>query len=231
VLTLAGLAIGLLILAWVTTRGSALGWHHAPSSPRRIPSPSDGAFKACPVGTVRSLQGKCIKVHQLQLDGVAVAIAWLLKLIGVAFIVVLTLFIYSARPQRKERGEPIPDVEEVPILPSVAEAITEDADALLAALREGSPRNAIVACWIRLEQSVERAGLQVRAGETSTELTIRSIRRYPIDRSSIVALAELYREARFSSHPITEDMRTIAIAALQQLQADLTTSAAAEAGQ
>ena len=42
-----------------------------------------------------------------------------------------------------------------------------------------------------------------------------------VDRGSIRALAALYREARFSQHPMDEQDRGAAIAALERLHADL----------
>jgi hypothetical protein len=42
-----------------------------------------------------------------------------------------------------------------------------------------------------------------------------------VDPGSIGRLAALYREARFSGHPLGEDARTAAEAALRQLHQDL----------
>jgi uncharacterized protein DUF4129 len=219
-LSMAGLAVGLLILAWVTAGGSALGWHHPKATPRTAPTTGE-PVTSCPTGKVRSVQGNCVSEHRLQIDGAAVVIGWVLQIVGIACVIALIWFIYVSRPRPREREELPEDPDPFSALPSVAEAITEDADLQFAALREGSPRNAIVACWIRLEQSVEKAGLDVRPGETSTELTVRAIRRYTLDRSSIATLAKLYREARFSTHPISEDMRVAAINVLERLHDDL----------
>src|SRR5699024_9377457 len=102
-------------------------------------------------------------------------------------------------------------------LPDVGEAVREDAEEQHAALHAGAPRNAIVACWVRLEDAVVSAGLTVRGSETSTELTQRVLATYLVDDAALVRLAALYREARFSRHDITEAMRAEAVEALEEL--------------
>jgi len=52
-------------------------------------------------------------------------------------------------------------------------ALTADAPVQLAALQEGTPRNAIVACWLRLEKAAGQAGVARHPAETSTEFTAR----------------------------------------------------------
>jgi hypothetical protein len=56
------------------------------------------------------------------------------------------------------------------------------------------------------------------------------LRSYAVDRGSLQVLAELYREARFSRHEVTEPMRERAREALQQVQADLGRALLATAG-
>ena len=59
------------------------------------------------------------------------------------------------------------------MLDEVAAAITADAEAQQSALRRGTPRNAIVECWLRLEAAVVAAGVPRNPADTSTELTQR----------------------------------------------------------
>ena len=100
------------------------------------------------------------------------------------------------------------------MLDEVATAITADAAAQQSALRRGTPRNAIVECWLRLEAAVVAAGVPRRPADTSTDLMLRVMAARPIDPTAIANLAALYREARFSDHPMTEDSRREAIDAL-----------------
>lgn len=106
-------------------------------------------------------------------------------------------------------------------LAEVADAIVADADAHRAALDTGSPRNAIVACWLRLESSVESAGVAHDPALTSTELTGEVLQRFPVDTDAATRLGALYREARFSTHDLDERHRQAAIAALDEVHAGL----------
>ena len=91
-----------------------------------------------------------------------------------------------------------------------------DVEAQLAALAHGSPRNAIVACWLRLEDDVAAAGLPRHVAETSAEFTTRVLASYSLDPSAVIELAALYREARFSLHTMEQADRDRALVALAQ---------------
>lgn len=112
--------------------------------------------------------------------------------------------------------------------PQVPRELLEGADAGLEALDEGEPRNAIVAAWVVLESSAAVAGLPRHAYETSAEYVERVLRVWAVDAAALDDLAALYREARFSTHPLTERHRTRAITALGSIRSDLGT--AREAG-
>ncbi|MEM9606302.1 MAG: DUF4129 domain-containing protein [Actinomycetota bacterium] len=127
---------------------------------------------------------------------------------------------WEARPRLRIRrpGRSDRDVE---VLPDVGEAVTEDAERQRALLLDGSPRNAIVRTWLRLEQTVVDVGFERDPSDTATEFTERVLSRYSVEPGAITALAALYREARFSSHPIDEEMRTAAIDALDGVHRSL----------
>lgn len=100
-------------------------------------------------------------------------------------------------------GEPLPDDDVRRVGRALAEGAAEQ-DALLAS---GSPRNGVVACWQWFEERAEAAGLGREGWETSTEFTTRLLTSTDADPGAIARLAGLYREARFSDHPVTEDQR------------------------
>ncbi len=110
-------------------------------------------------------------------------------------------------------------------LAEVADSIVADADAQHAALAEGSPRNGIVACWLRLEASVVRAGVEPDPALTSTELTANVLERFAVEPTAVTRLGALYREARFSTHEFGEHDRQAAIDALDAVHAGLRHSA------
>jgi Domain of unknown function (DUF4129) len=80
----------------------------------------------------------------------------------------------------------------------------------LAALHRGTPRNAIVACWLALNAATVRAGLPEVSSLTSQEYLVRAIGALGLDPPAITELGKLYREARFSTHEMVESQRELA---------------------
>lgn len=91
----------------------------------------------------------------------------------------------------------------------------------LAELDEGRPRNAVVALWLHLERVVRAADFPLRPSDTPTEFGERVAATYRLDRSAMRTLADLYREARFSTHPLTAAQQGDARRSLRRLLADL----------
>ena len=89
------------------------------------------------------------------------------------------------------------------------------------ALAQGEPRNAIVACWLQLEDDVAAAGWPRDAAETSAEYTARVLAAVGLDGEAVATLADLYREARFSTHTMGEADRIRATAALHAVHGSL----------
>lgn len=150
-------------------------------------------------------------------------------LIGVVIIVVIRLIrrAWANRPRlRWDRRQTATDFT---LLDDLAEAVIADAEAQQAALRTGTARNAIVACWLRLEAAVEDAGVEHDPALTSAELTAAVLARFDLDPGPPARLAALYREARFSSHDMGERQRTDAIEALGEIHAGLRSTSAAPA--
>lgn len=122
--------------------------------------------------------------------------------------------------QARRRPEPrVPDIDfdvladPVPLIDEMRRDSREHFELLLG----GSPRNAIVACWDRFEEQAERAGIARRPWETPSEFTIRLLDAASADSAAVTRLSALYGEARFSTHPITEDQRHQAFEALQRI--------------
>lgn len=109
----------------------------------------------------------------------------------------------------------------LPDAAGVSAALLRDAGARITAIGEGSPRNAVVECWLGLEQAVADAGLPRAPWETSAEFTLRVLKALDVDPRALATLARLFREARFSEHELGEESRAAAREALQQLYVDL----------
>ena len=147
---------------------------------------------------------------------------WLLNLAFALFgmaVVGALLLLYrwfsQQRLEEKERREIAEEDELVALLDATSE------DVRYQALSEGDPRNGVVACWVALEEAVQRSGLERDKSETAAELTTRVLNRWQVDPTSITALSEAYREARFSRHPVSEEQRVAAVDALERIHVDL----------
>lgn len=96
-----------------------------------------------------------------------------------------------------------------------------DVEAARSALSTGAPRNAIVACWMRLEGDAATVGLERLDSETSAEYTERVVASSSVDPAPIGELAALYREARFSGHDLDDRHRERALSALSDVERGL----------
>ena len=148
------------------------------------------------------------------------------QILGVLLILfVVTMVVWVARsgnwPRAWRRLRERRD-RQITALPEVNECELEvDVDAARIALAEGSPRNAIVACWMQLERDAAAAGLPRAAAETSAEYVERVVAASSVDPAPIRELAALYREARFSRHELLDDHRSRALAALNRVETAL----------
>lgn len=143
---------------------------------------------------------------------------------GVALIVLARLRLVRRRKQLSGRigvrNSLIPDAGPPPD-EEVDTDLPEALDHGARTIGEGPPRNAIVAAWVRLERAVESERFPHRPEETPSELVERALAAYQLDGEAIRRLAALYREARFSAHPVTEDHRVEAADCLRRLLATL----------
>jgi hypothetical protein len=206
-----------LAVLWVTNAGSV---------PFFSGGPGDGERK--PEGPVKSQLGNQVP-PSLHKHPVELGFFLILSYLALgAFLLVLLAFLASATVTNR-RGRRAQLVEAAEVVGAV-DALAIPADLVrtterqLQAIRQGTPRNAIVACWWELERSSEATGLPRAASETSSEFTARVLSRYRVQPSTIEGLAALYREARFSLHDMTEADRERAVAALEQVLADFHTS-------
>jgi hypothetical protein len=218
----AGSTLGFALIAWVATAGSVqifAGSTRTASTPQLTRQTPE--LRPRPNGTVTQTPPPASSVlHRPDLTWVGDVLSVLLAsavLIGVALL---------ARWAWRRRSRRLHQPPEVPfdVLPEVSVALAADASAQFAALEEGSPRNAIVACWLRLEEIAGEAGLPSDPAETSAEFTTRVLGALAFDPAMIKGFAGLYREARFSRHELGEPARRAAVAALRSLHDDIAVS-------
>jgi hypothetical protein len=158
------------------------------------------------------------------------AIAWILEILTVAVAAYLVYRLlrrlrqaWLARTLR--RRPPSPEDAEFEVLGSaghVSEVIEADAAEQRAALIETEePRDAIAECWHRFEQQAVRAGVAPRPWQTTSEFVLEVLDLVGADRGAVARLADLYREARFSDHTMTDAHRAAALAALDDIHGSL----------
>ncbi len=142
-----------------------------------------------------------------------------LQVLLVAGVIALLINLWNRRPQLKwRRTRPSEDFD---VLDDLARLVAADAAAQRKVLAAGAPRNAIVACWLRLETVTVEAGFERNPADTSEEFTARILHQFAVDRPAVDRLAALYREARFSSHDMGEHERAAAIEALDAVHRGL----------
>ena len=148
-------------------------------------------------------------------SGVLTAILYLAVIV---FAVVVLVMIYLAitsesanrqtkKLDRKQRPE---------------ERLAEAVETGLAEIERGTPSDAVVACWVALEDAAAAAGVARDVSETAAEFTVRVLAVDGVSAGDLITLADLYREARYSTHASTEETRTPARAALTNLREELT---------
>ena len=189
-------------------RGGAPPIAFTPPPPVATLTPTPSASNGLPpLDSLPTLPPILIAVIQLV---VAVLVGWVLAL--------LARYAWRSFPRVSTRA-----VARRPLtpLPAVPDELVDSADERLARLQEGTPRNAIVACWVDLEDAASAAGLPRQPYETSAEYTVRVLRTWDVAPDAMGALAELYREARYSRHPLTETHRQAAVQRLTAVHDDL----------
>lgn len=141
-------------------------------------------------------------------DAVALVLGWAtiaVLVLGAAFCVLVMVRAWRAsREDRTPAASDAPDLD----LEALAMAVSGDASQRLDALSVGTPAQGIIAAWTHLEATLHESGLPLPPSRTSTEVSVDVLRRFSVDESTLRTLADLYREARWSRHPLTEDDRT-----------------------
>jgi hypothetical protein len=102
-----------------------------------------------------------------------------------------------------------------------ADRLAEAVDTGLARIDSGTATDAVIACWVALEDASASAGIARDSSETPAEFTVRVLSMGGISEPQLVRLGELYREARYSTHGSTEPARAEARAALLRLRDEL----------
>lgn len=193
----------LLLVGVIIVLGFILLHNRPHQEPAAAPSPSRSAVVGSgsppPVAAPPDLDGKLLLVVA------AVALA----------VIGAILLLRQLRTRTVVAVAPVS-----PAIPPLAAAARRGRDAVLAG--DSSPRAAIIRCFAAMEDALAgRQEVSPRLSDTPVELLERAWRRGLIRPEPARVLLNLFAVARFSDHPMTEDDRTAAAAALSGMLDDL----------
>jgi Domain of unknown function (DUF4129) len=144
-----------------------------------------------------------------QPDREALDLTWVAVVIGIVVLSVVILLIlrFLRRLGRPVGGPQLPrglatDVEAPPEpdIPVLLRGVSAARELLT---RFAEPSDAVVAAWLALEDAAARSGVHRRPSATPTEFTFAVLAATPAPPAATQELLDLYRTARFSTHPIT----------------------------
>lgn len=185
----------------------------ARSGPPLLPTPTPSAPDPVIGETPPEAPGLLVEVGLRVVDA-ALIICVVVLIVGVARMWRRTLPTGpSPRPWESLHGVPTP----LQVRQALASAL--DADVIL--VGPGSPRNAIVQCWVTLERLGTEVGIPRAGAETTTEYVVRFLEVADADRDAVDELAALFQEARFSEHPVTTEALARARSALRAIRVSL----------
>jgi hypothetical protein len=120
---------------------------------------------------------------------------------------------------RQRRPAELPDIPDDGVSAEELRDAVESGRAALAALDDA--RAAIIACYAAMEQSLAERGAARGVADTPDEVLARAVAREVVRGTAAARLTALFYEARFSTHPVSVGQRDAALAALDELSAEL----------
>jgi hypothetical protein len=150
-------------------------------------------------------------------------------LAGSTVLLMMLVFVGAAIAGRRQRRRVLPaaatgDEHPTATTVSASDPLTRAAEIGLAEAGDLSrePREAIIACYLAMERELENSPEVVpRESDTPTEVLARAVEHDALRADNATELVELFEEARFSSHVMTEDHREAAVRVLSLVLAEL----------
>jgi hypothetical protein len=145
--------------------------------------------------------------------------------LGVLLAVSTVGAVFAARRRRVEEPPTVgAEMPRPPTAPSTSESLVRAAEVGLAEIgdRSREPRAAIIACYAAMERELSRVpGAVPQDFDTPTEVLARAVENHALHVDSAAELVNLFEEARFSPHVMSEAHRMSALGVLQLVLADL----------
>lgn len=152
----------------------------------------------------------------------ALVVAGIVMLTGtLVAVAVVAKRLWEDRWQRPEVQHAWGDEQVTVDIAASREALETAATQMRQALRTGSPRNAVVRCWLLLVDSLQQQGVEPDPAQSATEFTRFALTQVSTDQGAVAELTALFLEARFSEHELGEAARERALAALDRITTSL----------
>jgi hypothetical protein len=113
---------------------------------------------------------------------------------------------------RKERGDNAAQDDEGTDFVHTVDAGIDDLLAI------DDPRAAVIACYARMEAFVESSGVLHLSSDTPFEFFARVLAHHHVPHRAVERLTRLFEVAKFSPHPVTEQMRQDALMSLREVR-------------
>lgn len=191
--------------------------------PRRVALPKHKGGLAATLDRVASWVGLVLQVVVLLVAAVVVGFAVYRLVKALLKLSRLRL----ARSTGRRRGaayddDPVTDDAEEVLRRKVADELT----ALSADLDTApDPREAVIACYVRMERALADAGSPRHPDETPFELLDRVLTEQRVPEPDVRRLTDLFTEARYSDHPVSDEMRAAARRSVDAVAAALAVTA------
>jgi hypothetical protein len=148
-----------------------------------------------------------------------------------AFLVLLGTAAVIAVARRRRVTQPheiAPYPFEAPIPATQTESLARAAELGLAEIGDLSrePREAIIACYAVMERELAKVPAAIPQDfDTPTEVLARAVEHHALHADSATELVELFEEARFSPHVMTEKHREVAVRVLRRVLTEMRSAA------
>ncbi len=153
-------------------------------------------------------------------------IGYLIPPMLILMVLVVVGTAVASRRQRAGAGQYRLDDDGGPVAatPTAGESLVRAAEVGLAEIgdRTRDPREAIIACYAAMERELTRVpGAVPQDCDTPSEVLARAVDNRALRADSATELVELFEEARFSPHVMTEEHRDAAVRVLERVLAEL----------
>jgi hypothetical protein len=150
---------------------------------------------------------------------------YLIAATAAVFVLIVVGAVAAARRRRVEQPPTVAvEIPRPPTAPDTSESLVRAAEVGLAEIgdRSREPREAIIACYAAMERELAYVpGAAPQDFDTPTEVLARAVENHALRVDSASELVNLFEEARFSPHVMSEAHRMSALNVLQLVLAEL----------